>query len=532
MKHVDIDWSALSAADLVSRLDTLLGSSLDAEAWVAVAALHNEMAYRVHRHRLLGWGEAPDAAAVAAFSQDPTRARALREKLALQCYAGHDDELERSRLFYLADVAAPATPEEQEAEAALARDGERFEHDLHTVLDRLSGGRTAGTPRQRLLALASTSGQERRTRLSRVPIHVGTRHRAVVEQLERVVDLRFARAASTGHAHPLEPALERIPVEELDAALLAIIDAAVDARPRSGAHGGPVADAELVPPGRASGVEPRHRLEELLDDFGRTASAELGVRTAWEVSGRAVVATMERGDGRDGRIVVRRGGRGPAFTTTLRNRTDWPGLHQTPVACCTLDLPDDDLSLSQARVLFHELGHGVQHILWRRRISNLAGLEYISVERRELLSQACEFWVHRRDVLDGVERGRSSRESQDAWTAHQVGVLGRAVLGWVDLRIHTRRGLGVAEALDQLRRMVDLPSDLDAVGIAASLSSPRHRARPGTAFVYPLGAARAAELALDGCSLLEEVSDPEHDWRRPRPDVELRTGPAQWVGRP
>ncbi|MCX6406136.1 MAG: M3 family metallopeptidase [Propionibacteriales bacterium] len=536
MEHDRTDWSALSATDLVRRLDALLETSLDADAWVAVAAMHNEMAYRVHRHRLLGWGAAPEASAVVALVQDPGRTRALREKLALRCFAGHDDELELSRLSYLSDVGVPATREEQEAEEALAHAGERFEHDLHAVLDRLSGGRTPGTPRQRLLALASSSDQDRRTRLSRVPAHVGTKHGGLVERLDRVVDLRFARASSMGHAHPLEAVLAAggLPIGGLDAALLAVVDAAVDARPRSGEQAGPATDTELVPPRREPGAdtEPRYRLEEMLEAFGRRAGAELGVHVTWQVSGTTIVAEVERADGRTGTIVVRRGGRGPAFTTALRNRTDWPGLHQTPVACCTLDLPPGDVSLGQARVLFHELGHGLQHVLWRRRISNLAGLEYVSVERRELLSQACEFWVHRSDVVDPGRSDRTRGGSLDAaWTAHQVGVLGRAVLGWVDLQIHTQRGLGVEAALDRLRRLVDLPPDLDAVAVAASLSSPRHRARPGTAFVYPLGAARAAELAHDGGPLLNEASDPEHPWRRPRPDVELRTRPAQWVGR-
>lgn len=104
-------------------------------------------------------------------------------------------------------------------------------------------------------------------------------------------------------------------------------------------------------------------------------------------------------------------------TKGIRNRTEWRGIEQRPVAyvSCRFRQAEDGsnrITFQNVHSLFHEFGHAVNHLLIRKRLPTQSGLEYLPLERLENLSMWFEKWVYHPQFADHL--GLSSAEGRPA----------------------------------------------------------------------------------------------------------------------
>jgi oligopeptidase A len=85
-----------------------------------------------------------------------------------------------------------------------------------------------------------------------------------------------------------------------------------------------------------------------------------------------------------------------------------PGGVRLPVAylVCNQAPPTDGkpslMSFGEAETLFHEFGHGLQHMLTRVEYGLAAGIRNVEWDAVELPSQFMENWLYERDVVRGI----------------------------------------------------------------------------------------------------------------------------------
>ncbi len=147
-------------------------------------------------------------------------------------------------------------------------------------------------------------------------------------------------------------------------------------------------------------------------------------------------------------------------TTGIRNRTDWSGLVQRPVAyvSCRFRKAQDGIhriTFQNVHSLFHEFGHAINHLCIRKRIPNQSGLEYLPLERIENLSMWFEKWVFHAEfarhlALTPADRAGLEQCQRIKKLEYRRTYVDRAVTAALDFDIHRRSRGGV---MDSFRRL-------------------------------------------------------------------------------
>jgi oligopeptidase A len=160
---------------------------------------------------------------------------------------------------------------------------------------------------------------------------------------------------------------------------------------------------------------------------------------------------------------------------------------------CSFPLADG-LRFAEARSLFHEFGHAVNHLLIRERLPHAAGLERVPVERSEVLATWFEQWVHHdefagwpgidSDALPVVARAERLKERRD--TAEI------AVTAALDFEVHRDVGGGLADAYRRLDDRFGVSAATRFVDLPPAFVRPALTTRPGLYFRYPWAAADSA----------------------------------------
>ncbi|MFM7221309.1 MAG: M3 family metallopeptidase [Nodosilinea sp.] len=192
---------------------------------------------------------------------------------------------------------------------------------------------------------------------------------------------------------------------------------------------------------------------------------------------------------------------GGAWMDECINRANINGTVRLPIAylVCNQVPPIDGepslMTFAEVETLFHEFGHGLQHMLTEVDYPGAAGINNIEWDAVELPSQFMENWCYHRQTLLGLARHYQTGESlpEDLYQkilAARTFMTGTATLrqvrlGWTDLELHYRYRPDGDETVTELsQRIARQSSVLELLPEDASLCSFSHIFSGGYAAGY------------------------------------------------
>jgi oligopeptidase A len=162
--------------------------------------------------------------------------------------------------------------------------------------------------------------------------------------------------------------------------------------------------------------------------------------------------------------------RGGAWMDDCLGRSKTGTQVQTPVAylICNQTPPVDGkpslMTFREVETLFHEFGHGLQHMLTQVDYAGAAGINNVEWDAVELPSQFMENWCYERPTLMGMARHYETgeplpEEFYQRLLAARTFMNGSATLrqvffSTIDLELHNRYQPGSGETITQLRDRV------------------------------------------------------------------------------
>jgi len=530
-------------AGMMARLREIMASGLTEEGLVEVTAIYNNVAYiflyleaneeHVQYDRLLPWRDA--------FHRDESLDQRMLGLLRDLICA--DPEAEESRLAYirqLEDKVQDPDPVHERRIDELLVEAKGVLSELQTgqaaLLERL-GARPATNPTAVFYRLiSSTAKAETREKLARAwNLQRDLVHDALIGKIDEMVAVRRESATANGHTTPLAQTLTKCQVteDEVERFIDGHLPKAIEGYERLGQRvrstigvDGDIARhfGHFMQKIAAGARPPLFRLDECLDFIFRVAHSVFGLRLTVEPSGHEFVirtkvrsAVSEVGHINFDLWDTQAKTSSANHTKGLRNRTDWSGLVQTPVAyvSCRFQRDGSDtnrITFQNVHSLFHEFGHAVNHLLIRRRISNRSGLEYLPLERLEFLSMWFEKWVYHPQFEaamslsgDSVEAVRLCRSLKAL--EYQRTYVERAITAALDFEVHRARGSGCAEAFAVLDKRYGVARYGDLADFPAYFTWPMYMANPGANFAYLWGAADSVQKFLPFERLtLEEIA--------------------------
>ena len=173
------------------------------------------------------------------------------------------------------------------------------------------------------------------------------------------------------------------------------------------------------------------------------------------------------------------------------------------------------MTFREVETLFHEFGHGLQHMLTRVDYSGAAGINNVEWDAVELPSQFMENWCYDRDTLFGMakhyETGETlPEEDYQKLLAARHFMTGNAILrqvnfGWVDMALHSQYQPEGDESVWALRdRIAEKTTLLEPLAEDAFLCSFGHIFSGGYAAGY-YSYFWAEVLSADAFSAFEEA---------------------------
>ncbi|MBC6446010.1 M3 family metallopeptidase [Actinokineospora xionganensis] len=536
-------------AAMMARLRDIMADGLTEEGLVEVTAIYNNVAYiflyleaneeHVQYDRLLPWRDA--------FHRDEDLDRRMLALLTELVCA--DPEAEESRLAYIRQLQDKATQPDSEHERRI----EELLAQAKGTLTDLRSAQSALLARLGLPDVASPTAAFYRL-ISDTP-NPGTReklarawnmardavHDPLTEKIDRMVTVRREAAAVAGYPTPLAHTLTKCKVgeDEVERFIDGYLPKAVAGYERLGERvratlevDGHVADhfGHFMRTIAAGARTPLFRLDECLDFIFQVARSVFGLRLVRLPSGSEHVIRV-RADSAAGEVGLinfdlwdtNTKTTGANHTKGLRNRTDWSGLVQTPVAyvSCRFQRGDSDINqitFQNVHSLFHEFGHAINHLLIRRRISNRSGLEYLPLERLEFLSMWFEKWVYHPEfesavTLPGVGADAVRLCRRLKALEYQRTYVERAITAALDFEVHRAAEGGLAAAFATLDDRYGVARYCDLADFPVYFTWPMYQANPGANFAYLWGAADSVEKFLPYENLtLDEIE------KRPGPD--------------
>ncbi|NJL46151.1 MAG: M3 family metallopeptidase, partial [Leptolyngbyaceae cyanobacterium SM2_3_12] len=162
--------------------------------------------------------------------------------------------------------------------------------------------------------------------------------------------------------------------------------------------------------------------------------------------------------------------RGGAWMDDCINRSKVAERVRLPVAylVCNQAPPVDGkpslMTFRDVETLFHEFGHGLQHMLTQVDYTGAAGINNVEWDAVELPSQFMENWCYHRDTLLTLARHYETGEPlpEDLYqkiAAARTFMTGNAILrqvrfGWVDLELHHRYRADGPETVEAVNRRI------------------------------------------------------------------------------
>jgi oligopeptidase A len=224
-------------------------------------------------------------------------------------------------------------------------------------------------------------------------------------------------------------------------------------------------------------------------------------------------------------------------TNGIRNRTDWKGITQRPVAyvACRFHAGPDGtnrITFQNIHSLFHEFGHALNHLLIRRRLSFQSGLEYLPPERLECLSMWFEKWVYHPEFarflsLPADDPDALARCARIKMIEFRRTYAERAISAALDFDVNRSGVGGLREAWARLDERLGVSRYARFGDFPAYFTWPMYVGKPGANFSYLWGSAFSCEafapyrtLSLDeiaGRPELREKFEPCFNFDAPSP---------------
>jgi len=524
-----------SLAGMMTRLQALVDqSALSQDELVEIIAIYNNVAYLFlyleanERHinftALLPWRDA--------FHNDPDLDQAMVHRLRdLHCI---DPEAEKSRLLFLAKLERKRDGSQQRGEVKLDALNdlaksvlEKLRQDQQDVLGRLGVNQRGTAPEAAFYRIVSSvADAAKREKLTAVWTALRDRHQ---DELIRIVDRMIGemreQSRARGYRTVLEETLldcrvsEAQAAEFLDRYMVEAISRYQDLKNEIISVLGPSRDPidhfgryirTIIGPGKIPHLSLEGCLgfvsEVIYRVFGLTLKrapiSDSGVLaiTVWadDVEVGAINCDLWDSDHKALRA---------NHTKGIRNRTDWSGIVQKPVAyvSCRFQRTCDgteQITFQNAHSLLHEFGHAVNHLLIRKRISNQSGLDYLPRERLEYLSMWFEKWVFHPSLDDHLRLAPDEREGMDISRRikkleYRRTYLDRAVTASLDFELHRQASGGLADAFQRLDDRYGIGAHCELREFPAYFTWPMLQANPGADFSYLWGAAESAQQFAD-----------------------------------
>ncbi len=173
------------------------------------------------------------------------------------------------------------------------------------------------------------------------------------------------------------------------------------------------------------------------------------------------------------------------------------------------------MTFREVETLFHEFGHGLQHMLTRVDYSGAAGINNVEWDAVELPSQFMENWCYDRDTLFGMAKHYDTgealpEEDYQKLLAARHFMTGNAILrqvsfGWVDMALHSQYQPEGEESVWEVRdRIAEKTTLLEPLAEDAFLCSFGHIFSGGYAAGY-YSYFWAEVLSADAFSAFEEA---------------------------
>ncbi|MFI8370098.1 M3 family metallopeptidase [Streptomyces sp. NPDC085466] len=529
-----LDESSLVATEKIldgakSRLDAILAEHrLTEESFVELAAIYDNVAYvflylesneqYVDYRWLLPYRDA--------FFKDQDLDRTLLALCeSLRCA---DPDIEESRRAYVRHLTDKLAADRTSA-AELARLQDQAKDivqagrdDQLAFLTRLGVGAEGGTADTIGYTLISaTPDAARRSKLSGAMSALRDRRLGpLIDTVDRMIDIRRATSRRQGARSVLEQTMRRCAISEETAQH--IVDAYVS---------GAVEDRALLD------AEIREAIGDVatpVDHFGhwvRTLQGDLKVplfdlgaclefieAVAARVFGLSMRRLPDSGPGVWTVVVLRDdeaigyinfdlwdSGRNRTANSTsgIRNRVDWGSIVQLPIAyisCRFHRNPDgrEIITFQNVHSLFHEVGHALNHILIRKRLPTLSGLDYLPLERIEDLSMWTEKWVYHADFVSHLDLSEEEREGMRFCQRVKIleyrrNHIDRAVTAALDFEVHRANSGGLREAFERLDDRFGVARHCSLGEFPVYFAWPMINANPGATFAYTRSAAESAE---------------------------------------
>lgn len=501
--------------------------ALTEDGLVRITSIYNNVAYlflyleaneeHVDYGWLLPWRDA-------FHTDDELDARMLHLLLGLRCEA---PDAEDSRLAFAEQLKAKARKRGQPSDDSFDRRlreakelNRRIVLDQRELLKRIGVASDEHSPATLYYQLASTTDStSTRDKLGRAWTRARDAHSDnIVRVTDAMIEARRRSSAQDGFDTVLARTLSKCTVDEetVDAFLRAYIENALcghealldELRVATGTVPGP--DAMYHFPyfmRHLAGSRPPMLLDVdcCLAFAFEAAYAAFGltIELSASPSPHVIVASVRHDDQDVGHIhfdlwdTDKKAG-GANHTQALRNRTDWHNMVQQPVAyvsCRFKRLEGRNLiTFQNVHSLYHEFGHGLNHLLITKRLSNQSGLEYLPLERLECMSMWFEKWVYHPAfaaavVSAGVEHEALASARRLKVLEYRRTYLERAVTAALDFEVHRRVQGGVGEAYAELEQRYELDRYTRLGDYLDYFTWPMFVANPGANFSYLWGAA-------------------------------------------
>ncbi|WP_081749589.1 M3 family metallopeptidase [Roseivivax marinus] len=208
-------------------------------------------------------------------------------------------------------------------------------------------------------------------------------------------------------------------------------------------------------------------------------------------------------------------------TQGLRNRTNWTDIIQEPVAhisCRFKKRPGQEptINFQNAHSLLHEFGHALNHLLVTPRLPNLSGLEYLPLERLEILSMWFERWVFHPAFESALSVG--SNKPVDLEKAREIKRLEyvrthleRNVLAMLDFELHQGTA-PISEVYAGIDQRYDIAELCPLSDVLPCFFWPILMERPSGYFCYLWAAASSAERFEKISKRSEKLEDTNVAW--------------------
>lgn len=530
------DQASLQEIDeaLVGMMDRLRaitnGPCLTQDTFVEISSIYNNVSYiflylesnavHINYDWLLPWRQA--------FYSDPALDKRLLELLQeLLC---SDPEAEEARRAYIKHLCIKLEDTESDTDETLETLKseaktvlQEIQVDQLRILERLGANTELARPQATFYKLISgTEKATIRTKLSQAWTQPRDRRLdSMVQIVDKMIEVRKLQSKEKGYDSVLAQTLEKCRICEstareylesyLTQALKSHADLEEEIRDTISAIGNPMDHFGYYLRTLQDGKHvPLFSLDDCLDYISFVANRVFGLtlERVPRKSPHVIKVDVSLDAKRCGQINFDLWDNGPKsrsanYTKGARNRTDWAGLIQHPVAyvSCRFQRRQDGVSLitfQNVHSLFHEFGHAINHLLIRKRLPNQSGLEYLPLERLENLSMWFEKWVYHPEFANSLYL--SSIDKEGLALAQSIKMLeyrrthvDRAVTAALDFDVHRRAGSGLKESFEVLDNQFGISRYCSLGDFLEYFTWPMLQANPGAYFAYLWGAGDSAE---------------------------------------